>query len=600
MQISQREENMELTDTGNHIFQFRNLKIGDVLKEYGYINDEQLAAALDYQRQNRGIRLGEAMISLGYITETQMLEALAGRLSLKKAELEKMAVDRKAVEMIPAELAVRYKMLAVHRSADTLTVLTNDPLNFYALEDVRQTTGMSIRLMLCETQPLNKAIGYYYAELRAQQAAVRANESLRGREPLKEQKGRSGIQKAENRGGEQTGWDADVHEQGGENHTPVTRLLDSLIQRAYHNNASDIHIEPFENHTSVRMRIDGEIVEFVTLQKRIHAELISRIKVLGDMDIAERRLPQDGHFRVTIDGRQINIRISVIPAVYGEKAVLRILGGERRIDHQESYGMQPDDYEKMKQILSRPHGLIYLTGPTSSGKTTTLYMILEDLASRPVNITTIEDPVERNLPYVNQCQVNPQAGMTFEAGLRAVLRQDPDIIMIGETRDFETANISVRAAITGHLVLSTLHTRDSVSAVTRLENMGVEPYLVADALSGVVAQRLVRKLCPSCAQLVEADEKAAAYLGKKAVKIKVPKGCMECGYTGYRGRIAIHEILFVDKTIRRMIAENKTSEQIREYAVSSQKMTTLKESGIRLVLNGVTSVEELLRAAAYE
>lgn len=585
---------MEFTDGGNDIFRFRNLRIGDILKEYGYINEEQLARALHYQQQRQGIRLGEAMIRLGYITETQMLEALAERLSLQKTELAKITVDRSAVELVPAELAVKYKILAVSRNGDTLTVLTSDPLNFYALEDVRQITGMAIKLMLCEARPLSKAIGYYYAELQAQRAVDRANEGIPALKTINGRSGKNSGQETDGRMRDKARESMEISGQEDDN-TPVTSLLDSLLQRAYHNNASDIHIEPFEDRLAVRMRIDGRIMEFVTLQKRIHGPLTARIKVLGDMDIAERRLPQDGHFRMDIDGQQVNIRVSVMPTVFGEKTVLRILGGERRIDYPETFGMQPGNYEKMQRILNAPNGLIYFTGPTSSGKTTTLYMILEALAARPVNISTIEDPVEKNLPHVNQCQVNRQAGLTFETGLRALLRQDPDIIMVGETRDYETAMISVRAAITGHLVLSTLHTRDSVSAITRLEDMGIAPYLAADSLAGVVAQRLVRKLCPCCAREVEADETVRAYLGRKITKIKAAGGCGECSYTGYSGRIAIHEILFVDKPLRQMIAKGISPEQIREYAVDTQHMTTLRESGARLVAEGVTSMEELMK-----
>lgn len=588
---------MVSTDGENDIFRFRSLRIGDILKEYKYINEEQLAQALRYQQQNQGIRLGEALIGLGYITETQMLEALADRLSLQKAEAAKITVDRSAVELIPAELAVKYKILAVQRNADTLTVLTNDPLDFYAVEDVRQVTGLAVRLMLCEARPLNKAIRYYYAELQAQQAVNRANESFPVSKAAGRQNGCSGVQEAGERQWNRMKQGTEVLGQEEDDSTPVTSLLDSLLQRAYHNNASDIHIEPMEDRMAVRMRIDGELMEFVTLQKYIHGPLTARIKVLGNMDIAERRLPQDGHFSVKIDGQQVNVRVSVMPTICGEKTVLRVLGGERRIDYQESFGMRPEEYEKMKRILNASNGLIYFTGPTSSGKTTTLYLILKELAARPVNISTIEDPVEKNLARVSQCQVNRQAGLTFETGLRALLRQDPDIIMVGETRDYETARISVRAAITGHMVLSTLHTRDSVSAITRLEDMGIAAYLVADALAGVVAQRLVRKLCPYCAQTVEADETVKAYLGRNTVKIKIPRGCAECGYTGYKGRISIHEILFVDKPLRRMIAEGISAEKIREYAVNVQHMTTLRESCARLAAEGVTSIEEIMRLA---
>lgn len=553
---------------------YRNVRIGDVLKEYGYVTDDQVKKALDYQKEKKGVRLGGALIALGYITEHQMLEALATRLSLKIGDISQIPIDMEAVQKIPAEMAQKYRMLGVQIHGDTLTVLTNDPLNFYGLEDVRQTSGMNLELLLCERAPLDNAIRYHYAEVRARKAASLANDS---QQPVEQ-----------------------IAVEEGDGDTPVINLLNSLIQRAYHSNASDVHIEPFENQTTVRMRIDGVIIDFVVLQKSLHASLIARIKILGDMDIAERRLPQDGHFRMNIDGKMINMRISVIPTVFGEKAVIRLLASNAQIEHSKTFGMRQEDYDKLNRMLHSPNGLIYMTGPTGSGKTTTLYMILNELAKRQVNISTIEDPVEKNLPRINQCQVNNMAGMTFESGLRALLRQDPDIIMVGETRDSETASISVRAAITGHLVLSTLHTNDAVSAIVRLEDMGTEAYMVANSLVGIVAQRLMRKLCPDCAKEVEADEQTRGYLGKDVGKIKAPVGCPRCGHTGYRGRIAIHEVLYIDKTLREMIAAGAGMEKIKEYALNEQGMKTLKESGARLVEEGITSMEELFKVAYYE
>lgn len=559
----------------DNVSSFKNVRIGDVLKEYGYVDDGQIGKALEYQKSHRGVRLGGALVELGYISERQMLEALAARLALKIGDVGQMPVDIAAVQRIPAEMAEKYRMLGVREDDDTLTVLTNDPLNFYGLEDVRQTTGMNIELLLCEGQALDNAIRYYYSEIKARRAALEANDS---QQPAVEE----------------------LAVEEGDDDTPVINLLNSLIQRAFHNNASDIHIEPFEGKTTVRMRIDGVIVEFVTLQKSLHASLIARIKILSDMDIAERRIPQDGHFRTKVDNQTLNMRISVIPTVFGEKAVIRLLSSNSRIDYPETYGMHREDYEKLNRMLSSPNGLIYLTGPTGSGKTTTLYMILNELAKRQVNISTIEDPVERNLEKINQCQVNNMAGMTFEVGLRALLRQDPDIIMVGETRDSETASISVRAAITGHLVLSTLHTNDALSAIVRLEDMGVEPYMVANSLVGMVAQRLMRKLCPECAKEIEPDEKTCEYLGKKLAKIKVPVGCTRCGHTGYSGRIAIHEVVYVDRNLREMITTGVGMDEIKRYAAQEQGMKTLKENGVKLLEDGITSMEELVKVAYYE
>nr|MCR5234429.1 GspE/PulE family protein [Lachnospiraceae bacterium] len=362
----------------------------------------------------------------------------------------------------------------------------------------------------------------------------------------------------------------------------------------------DIHIEPFETFTSVRMRMDGVIADFMTLQKNIHNPLIARIKILGDLDIAERRIPQDGHFRISLEGVNVNVRVSVIPTVFGEKAVLRLLANATTIDHSGTFGMTDRNYAIVKKMLTSPNGIIYLTGPTGSGKSTTLYMMLEELSKKSVNISTIEDPVEKNLPKLNQMQVNNQAGLTFEIGLRALLRQDPDIIMVGETRDAETASISVRAAITGHLVLSTLHTNDAASSVLRLEDMGVEPYLVASSLVGIIAQRLVRKVCPFCGEWGPMSSNEAQYVGKELPKVMRAKGCRQCNNTGYKGRISIHEILPITKNVRTMITAGASTDQIKDYAIKKLGMSTLKVSATELVEQGITTVSELAKVAYYD
>ena len=338
----------------------------------------------------------------------------------------------------------------------------------------------------------------------------------------------------------------------------------------------------------------------MTLKRSLHAPLIARIKIVGNMDIAEKRIPQDGHFKMKVDGDDVNMRVSVIPTVFGEKAVIRLLSNRAPIDHKGTFGMTEENYKKFAPLLKSPNGIIYMTGPTGSGKTTTLYMILESLARGYVNISTIEDPVEKNLPKINQMQVNNQAGLSFEAGLRALLRQDPDIIMVGETRDNETASISVRAAITGHLVLSTLHTNNAVSSIVRLIDMGLEPYLVANSLVGLVAQRLMRKVCPECAETVETSELEREILGEEVRFIKKAKGCPKCTNTGYQGRVAIHELAVIDRTMRAMISEGRTAEEIQEYAMKEQGMETLRQSAARLVTEGVTTMDELWKVTYYD
>ncbi len=555
--------------------QTRNIPIGEVLKEYGYITEEQLQQALAYQKENRGKRLGAVLIEQGYISEHQMLDALARRLNLEVVDLSNLQISVDAVSKIPQQLAEKYGILALSVDEGILTVATNDPLNFYGIEDIRQLTGMEMEIRLAEKAPLERAISYYYTEVSAHKAASTANEAFQDSEMEQ------------------------LELEEGDGEVPIIKLLNSLVQRAYSTNASDVHIEPFEDKSLVRMRIDGTIVDYVTLQKALHASLIARIKIISGMDIAERRIPQDGHCKVKVGGVTINVRVSVIPTVFGEKAVMRLLASQAVIKHNRSYGMEDSDYEKFSKMLKSPNGIIYITGPTGSGKTTTLYMVLEDLSRRQVNISTIEDPVEKNLPRINQMQVNNQAGLTFEIGLRALLRQDPDIIMVGETRDAETASISIRAAITGHLVLSTLHTNSAVASIVRLVDMGMEPYMIANSLVGVVAQRLMRKVCPHCAREEAPTELEREMLGEDVLTVKRPVGCNRCNSTGYNGRVAIHEIVVIDAKIRKMIADGATMDQIEEYATTQQGMKTLRDLGVEMVRNGTSTMEELQKVAYY-
>ncbi|MCQ2540801.1 MAG: Flp pilus assembly complex ATPase component TadA [Lachnospiraceae bacterium] len=556
----------------------QNIRIGDVLVEFGYVNDAQIGEAIAYQKEHSGVRMGGALIELGYITEFQMLEALGKRLDYSVVNISDITVDVNAVEMIPKSLAEKYCMLGYRTQDNYYYLLVNDPLNFYGIEDIRQVVGMDMVIALAEKKPLENAIQYYYSEVSARKAAAKAatTSTAAVAEPI------------------------EVSIDDSDDDTPIINLFNSILIRAYNSNASDIHIEPYENHTLVRMRLDGVITDFMTLQKNVHNPLIARIKILGDLDIAERRIPQDGHFRISVEGVNLNVRVSVIPTVFGEKAVLRLLASAVAVDHSGTFGMTDQNYALVKNMLNSPNGIIYMTGPTGSGKSTTLYMILEELSKRSVNISTIEDPVEKNLPKLNQMQVNNVAGLTFEVGLRALLRQDPDIIMVGETRDAETASISVRAAITGHLVLSTLHTNDAASSVVRLADMGVEPYMIASSLVGIIAQRLVRKVCPFCSEWEDMTEDEIAIAGKYFPKIKHVKGCKQCNNTGYKGRISIHEILPVTKDVRTLISQGASTEQIKEYAINNLGMMTLKQSGLKLVEEGVTTVEELIKVSYYD
>lgn len=548
----------------------KNIPIGEVLKEYGYINEEQLQAALVAQKEDRSKRLGQHLIDLGFVTEKQVLTALSDKLNQPLIDLSTSHINVDVVAKIPQNLAEKYKMIAIAEEYGRLQVVTSDPLNFYAIEDIRLVTGMNLFICLAEKADIEKMIDYYYAEIKAKTAATIANENVNVFE-----------------------FDESELFDAEKDDTPVVKLLNSLLIRGYNSSASDIHIEPFDDRTLIRMRIDGQILDYVTLDKNLHASLIVRLKIVSNLDIAEKRVPQDGHFVIKIGELEMNLRVSVIPTVYGEKAVLRYLNSNTPITHANHYGMREEDYQKMCRMMDMPHGIIYITGPTGSGKTTTLYMVLETLAKRKVNISTIEDPVERNIDRINQMQVNNVAGLTFERGLRALLRQDPDVIMVGETRDAETAEISVRAAITGHLVVSTLHTNDAVSAIVRLQDMGIESYMVANSLVGVVAQRLVRKICPHCKESYTPTEYDKSVLGEGISKIYRGRGCHLCNHTGYKGREAIHEIIMIDKEVRKLIANKAELSEINEYMKTVQHVKTLKDSATELVKDGVTSIEEL-------
>ena len=552
---------------------FKNIPIGKVLQEYGYVTEEQVQEALAYQKTHKELRLGEVLLELGYVNEHQVLDALGKKLMLEEVVLSDITVDSQAVHAIPEPLALKYNILGIKLDDNILTVAVNDPLNFYGLEDVRQTSGYELRLVLTEKEPLIRAIKYYYAELTTQKAAQKAVVTLDANRTAMFD-------------------DASLDDE----EAPIVELLNSLVERAYQIQGSDIHIEPFEKETIVRMRVDGVITDYMHLQASLHNSLIARIKILGGLDIAERRVPQDGHFRTRMGNEDLNVRVSVLPTVYGEKAVLRLLSSNVTIVNRGSFGMNEDNFNRFSNILQMPNGIIYITGPTGSGKSTTLYMVLEELSRKQVNISTIEDPVEKTLPKINQSQVNNQAGMTFSIGLRALLRQDPDVIMIGETRDAETASISISAAITGHLVLSTLHTNSACSSVARLVDMGMEPYMVSSSVVGIMAQRLMRRLCPNCKQAVDMTDNEVRLVGGK-FPIYKPVGCPQCNNTGYRGRIAIHEILTVDRQVKNLITKRASAEEIQDYAMNEQGMKTLKQQAAELVKEGITSMEELIKVA---
>ncbi len=551
-----------------------NIPIGEVLKEKGYITEEQLGAALDAHRQS-GKRVGDVLVDLGFVTERQILTAMAQKLNLRLLSLETYPIDIEAVRRIPRALADKYCVIAVSQTGQRLTVVIDDPLKFYGIEDVRQLTGMTVDIALAEKREIEHAIEVYYSELEAKAAAAAVVA-----EPLPDV----------------TQAIRDI-EEGDE--TPVIKLLNSLLLHGYNVGASDIHVEPMETETRIRLRIDGMLLPYLVMDRGLHPSLVARVKILSNLDIAEKRSPQDGHFKTRVDGVEMNLRASVVPSVFGEKVVLRYLGSGTAVVNAKQFGMNERNYRKFLRMLQNPNGIIYLTGPTGSGKTTTLYFALEELVHRPVNISTIEDPVERHIRGVTQMQVNPLAGLTFDSGLRSLLRQDPDIIMVGETRDSETASISVRSAITGHLVLSTLHTNDALSTIVRLEDMGVEPFLVANSVVGLVAQRLVRQICPYCKESYQPTEQEQALFDAPPAVLHRGKGCPACNKTGYKGRIAVHEVVAVDREMRGMISARRPIEDMYAYAREKQGFTNLVEEAKGLVLDGITTVEELMKLTYY-
>ena len=550
------------------------LSVEDSLRRKGYITEEQLLEANKKLKEpeNSGKKLEDILVEYKYITDEQMLDVIALRSGYSVINLKDYKVDEIAFKKIPKQLALDRSVIAVSIENNALVIALSDPNDLHAIEDIKSVVQMPIKFRLGLKSHIDKILRDYYSEVNVQDAANKASESV------------------------QTVDDTDGRGQVDDS-APIVALVNSILLKAYNSGASDIHIEPFENQTYVRLRIDGQLIDYITVEPKLHASIVTRIKVMSDLDIAEKRIPQDGHTKVILDNKLMNIRVSTLPMLAGEKIVMRFLNTETKLDNSETFGMNPYNYEKIKRIMQHPNGVIYITGPTGSGKTTTLYMMMDRVAKGAINVSTIEDPVERPLPRINQTQVNNQAGMTFAIGLRALLRQDPDVILVGETRDGETASIAVTAAITGHLVLSTLHTNDAVSSITRLEDMGVEHYLLASALKGVVAQRLMKKICPKCREKYTPTKDDLLVLQEDVPELWRGKGCDYCNGTGYKGRIAIHEILEIDGEVRQLISKNRPLEEIYKYLEENDKMHTLRHEAIDLVKQGVTTVEEVLKVA---
>ena len=555
------------------------MRLGDLLIAAGTITKQQLDEALVLQKQT-GERLGDVLIENGTITERQLIGALQMQLGVDFIDLTAVSIPVELTKYVPRAVAKKYSVVPVKLVRDELFVAMSDPLNFVAQEEVKAVSHKQVVPMIATRKAVAQAIVSLYG----------SEGTVRAMEEMKREAGDAAhdIVPAQLVQSADTGADA----------APTIRFVASLIERAVHERASDIHLEPQEGELVVRMRVDGLLRRMLTVPANLQATVLSRLKVMGGMNIAERKIPQDGRAMVHVKGREIDLRISSMPTVYGEKIVLRLLDKSQQHITSETIGLEGSDLAKYRALLQNSSGVILLVGPTGSGKSTTLCAMLKELSSEQTNIMTLEDPVEYDIPGVNQCQINEKTGMTFAAGLRAILRQDPDIIAVGEIRDGETGAIAIRAAITGHLVLSTLHTNDAVSAVDRLLDIGIEPYMIASALRGVISQRLVRRICPHCKTAYRPDSEELELLGLPEgtdVEFYRGTGCEECYHTGTSGRRAVFEILTVDARLRRMIAEGARYDEL--YAAARQtNFETLRERCRELVLRGEVSAAEAARA----
>ena len=540
----------------------KNIPIGQYMVNEGIITEEQLQNVLDKKKEENisGKYFGDYVIELGYVTDVQFGEVLAKKLNVPFVNLDdpEFVIDVEAVRKIPEALAKKHTIIAFKITGKRLTVATNDPVNFYIFEDIKVTTGMDVVPVLATKAAITKAIGKSYS--------VGNTASL--------------IDSVENQFMDSDAFGIDEETAERIDSAPIVKLATTIVENSFRADATDIHIEPYKTYTRIRIRVNGDLIELMQISNVVHNSLVTRLKIISGMNIAEKRIPQDGRFSQVVDGTTLDVRVSNLPTVYGEKVVIRILStgdvGLRKIT---DLGMTAYNYERFASILKVPQGVVLVTGPTGSGKTTTLYAALGEIAKPHVNVITVEDPVEKDIEGINQCQVNEKAGMTFAAALRSILRQDPDIVMIGEMRDQETAEIAIRAAITGHLVLSTLHTNDAPSTVTRLVDMGVAPYMVATSLIGIVAQRLVKKICMECrTPRISTDEEDRLMGISEHITVYDACGCPKCNNTGYTGRTAIHEILLCTPEMSALIANDAKVDQISALC---------KEQGTRLLRDNV-------------
>ena len=554
----------------------KKIRIGDVLVAAGAITEEQLQEGLAKQKET-GRKLGNALVDLGFISNDMLITVLTTQLGIDYIELKGAKIEEKVIHMVPESMVTKYQAIPIEVDPDNpniLKVAMADPMDIMAMDDIGLVTNLQVEPMLASEEGIKNAIDKYYGSAQAMEAAEAYRQE------------------------QQNALGGDDEETGNDevDNSPIVLLVKQIIEGGVRQRASDIHIEALENSVRVRYRIDGALKQVMSYDLSILAGITARIKIIGGMDIAEKRKPQDGRITIMVDRREFDVRVSILPTVFGEKTVMRLTSKDGLTKPKSALGFDAEQEKVFDNILSNPHGIILVTGPTGSGKSTTLYTSLSELNTEDVNIITVEDPVEANINGINQVQVNNKADMTFAAALRSILRQDPDIIMIGEIRDGETAGIAVQAAITGHLVVSTLHTNSAASTITRLIDMGIESYIAGDAVVGVIAQRLVRRLCTTCKQprLVEDEERVQLGIpaDEEDVIIYEPQGCPLCNDTGYAGRIGVYEMMPVSRELQAVIASGATADVIEKQALK-EGMLTLKMGAAKHVLDGITSIAEM-------
>ncbi|MBU0604933.1 MAG: Flp pilus assembly complex ATPase component TadA [Candidatus Omnitrophica bacterium] len=571
---------------------FKN-KLIDILINGKLITREQLAAALDIQK-NIGGSLGKILIWQGYVSQKDIVIAMSQQLNIPPINLSHYQIDKSLIDLIPERVVKQYLIMPISRIGKMLTIAMVDPLNIFAIDDIKTLTNYQIQPIIASENDIKEAINDYYG------AAVEEISDML------EEADVSDIVEVEKGEGEEHINVSEVAEESKK--APIVKVVNLILNEAMKRRSSDIHIEPREKFLMVRYRVDGNLEDALTLPKKNQNAIIARLKIMSGLDITETRMPQDGRFKISFEGKEIDFRVSILPVTYGGKIVLRALDKSSLSIGLDKLGFLPRPLSTFKAALARPYGLILVTGPTGSGKSTTLYSIITQINTPDKNIVTLEDPVEYEVEGITQIQAKPDIGLTFASGLKSVLRQSPDIVMVGEIRDFETADISIKASLTGQLILSTLHTNDAAGAITRLIDMGVEPFLVASSLVLSSAQRLMRKICPSCKEEIDIPksvlEKAGITLdeavGKSGGHFFRGKGCPRCNNTGYHGRFGILEALLIDDKVREMIMKKSSSDDIKDYAINQQHMLTLRDNALENFISGVTTLEEVLRATAKD